>query len=59
MEPQEFKFRGGRIFFEVILAWLAAGLGGLALRPHLPAPVYPPLILGALCLALLFLTFSL
>lgn len=58
MEPQEFKFRGGRILFEVVLAWLAAGLGALALRPYLPRPAYAPVILGALCLALLFLTFS-
>jgi len=58
MEPQEFKFRGGRIFFEVILAGLAVGLGAVALRRYLPPPAFPPVMLGALCLALLSLTFS-
>src|SRR5258708_24561174 len=59
MEPQEFKFRGGRILFDVILTWLAAGLGAMALRPYVPFPAYPPVILGLLCLALLLLTYSL
>jgi hypothetical protein len=56
MQPQEFRFRAGRIAQEVILVGIAFGMLSGALRSYLPPPLHAPAILGSLGLALLFLT---
>ena len=56
MQPQEFRFRGGRIALEVILVWLAFGILSGVLREYLPPPLRAPAILGSLGLVLLLLT---
>jgi hypothetical protein len=56
MQPQEFRFRGGRIALEVILIWIAFGVLSAALRGHLPPPLHVPAILTSLGLVLLLLT---
>ena len=55
MQPQEFRFRGGRMALEVILAWLVPGIGFLALREDVPSLLRGAGYLGSVGLALLLL----
>jgi len=58
MLPQEFRFRGGRVALEVMLAWLVLGIIFLTLREALPSALRGPSYLGSVGLAVLVLAVS-
>jgi hypothetical protein len=55
MQPQEFRYRGGRVALEATLTWVSLGVIFLVLRGYIPSGLRVPAILGSAGLALLVL----